>query len=159
MATTDEIRHRVERADADRSAKRSAAAQQVGELAQRRAAIAEQLGDIERELGDVLAAARDVIDVDELLPTTPATAGPDPSGVAPAGHRLESVHGNGVSAGHALPASVGSKDVRPDRFLSRVRAVCSTEAFAVLGIWVRRCWAGEEATRWMAGWMTPRLSP
>lgn len=66
MATTDEIRRRVEDADTARSARRSAAAQRIGELARRRAAIAEQLDDIERQLGDVLADARDVIDVDEL---------------------------------------------------------------------------------------------
>jgi hypothetical protein len=66
MATTEEIQRRVEQADTARSEKRSAAAQQVGELAQRRAAIAEQLEDIERQLGDVLAGAQDVIDIDEL---------------------------------------------------------------------------------------------
>jgi hypothetical protein len=66
MATPEEIRCRVEEADTARSARRSAAAQQVGELAQRRAAIAEQLADIERQLGDVLADAKDVMDVDEL---------------------------------------------------------------------------------------------
>ena len=66
MATTEEIQRRVEEADTARSAKRSAAARQVGELAARRAAIAEQLADIERELGDVLAAAQDVLDIDEL---------------------------------------------------------------------------------------------
>ncbi|MFI6098190.1 hypothetical protein ACIA8G_21730 [Lentzea sp. NPDC051213] len=74
MTTTDEIQRRVEKADADRSARRSAAAQQVGVLAQRRAAIAEQLGDIERELGDVLAAASDVIDIDELARFTDVPA-------------------------------------------------------------------------------------
>jgi hypothetical protein len=66
MVTTDEIQRRIEEADAARSAKRSAAAQQVGELAQRRAALAEELEDLERQLGDVLAAARDVMDVEEL---------------------------------------------------------------------------------------------
>lgn len=66
MATTDEIRRRVEEADIARSTQRSAAAQQVGELAQHRAAIAEQLEDIERQLGDVLAAASEVMEIDEL---------------------------------------------------------------------------------------------
>ncbi|MFD0201417.1 hypothetical protein ACFVG9_11665 [Saccharothrix carnea] len=70
MATPEEIRQRVEQADTARSARRAAAAQQVGELAQRRTAIAEQLEDIERQLGDVLAAAQDVIDVDELAEFT-----------------------------------------------------------------------------------------
>jgi hypothetical protein len=75
MTTADEIRRRVEEADTERSAKRSATAQQVGDLAARRAAIAEQLGDVERQLGDVLAAARDVMDIDELARFTdvPAT--------------------------------------------------------------------------------------
>lgn len=66
MATQQEIERRVGENDAVRSAKRAAAAKRVGELAQRRAAVAEQLSDIERELGDVLVNAQDVIDVDEL---------------------------------------------------------------------------------------------
>jgi hypothetical protein len=70
MATSEEIRQRVEEADTARSARRAAAAQQVGELAQRRTVIAEQLEDIERQLGDVLAAAQDVIDMDELAEFT-----------------------------------------------------------------------------------------
>jgi hypothetical protein len=74
MATTEEIRRRVEAADTARSVRRSAAAQQVGDLAQRRAAIAEQLADIERQLGDALAAARDVIDIDELARFTDVPA-------------------------------------------------------------------------------------
>lgn len=74
MATTEEIQRRVEQADTARSVKRSAAAQQVGELAARRAAIAEQLDNIERELGDVLAAAQDVIDIDELARFTDVPA-------------------------------------------------------------------------------------
>lgn len=74
MTMTDEIRRRVEEADTARSAKRAAAAQQVGELAQRRATIAEQLDDIERQLGDVLAAAQDVIDINELARFTDVPA-------------------------------------------------------------------------------------
>jgi hypothetical protein len=70
MATPDEIRQRVEQADNVRSARRAAAAQRVGELAQRRATIVEQLEDVERELGDVLTEAQDVIDVDELAEFT-----------------------------------------------------------------------------------------
>ncbi|GGS59689.1 hypothetical protein [Actinokineospora fastidiosa] len=70
MATPEEIRRRVELADTNRSARRAAAAQQVGELAQRRAAIVGQLEDIERELGDVLAEAQDVIGVEELAEFT-----------------------------------------------------------------------------------------
>jgi hypothetical protein len=70
MATTEEIRRRVEEADTARSAKRSAAAQQIGELAQRRAAVAEELHEIERQLGDVLAAATGVMDIKELAQFT-----------------------------------------------------------------------------------------
>ncbi|MFI7676427.1 hypothetical protein [Actinophytocola sp. NPDC049390] len=66
MATPEEIERRVEEADAARSARRSAAAKRIGELAQHRAAIAEQLADIERDLGDVLAESSDVIDIEEL---------------------------------------------------------------------------------------------
>ncbi|KOX19270.1 hypothetical protein ADK67_33990 [Saccharothrix sp. NRRL B-16348] len=70
MATPEEIRQRVEQADTARSARRATAAQQVGELAHRRAAITERLEDIERQLGDILAAAQDVIDIDELADFT-----------------------------------------------------------------------------------------
>ncbi|MGW5054814.1 hypothetical protein [Actinokineospora sp. NPDC004072] len=70
MATPEEIRQRVEQADTTRSARRAAAAQQVGELAQRRATIAAQLEDIERKLGDVLAEAQDVIGVNEVAEFT-----------------------------------------------------------------------------------------
>jgi hypothetical protein len=74
MATADEIERRVEQADTARSAKRAAAAQQVGALAQRRAAIAEQLADIEEQLGDVLAAASEVMDINELATFTDVPA-------------------------------------------------------------------------------------
>jgi len=74
MPTPEEIERRVAENDAPRSARRSAAAKQIGELAQRRAVIAEQLADIERELGDVLAAASDVIDVTELARFTDVPA-------------------------------------------------------------------------------------
>lgn len=74
MATTEEIERRVEEADAARSARRSATAKQVGELAQRRAAIAEQLRNIEQELGDVLAESSDVIEIDELARFTEVPA-------------------------------------------------------------------------------------
>ncbi|WP_414944881.1 hypothetical protein [Amycolatopsis sp. cmx-11-32] len=74
MATIEEIERRVAEADSARSAKRSATAQQIGELAQHRAVIAKNLSDIERELGDVLAAAGDVINVDELARFTDVAA-------------------------------------------------------------------------------------
>ncbi|HYS36674.1 MAG TPA: hypothetical protein VEO01_13700 [Pseudonocardiaceae bacterium] len=74
MTTPEEIRRRVEEADTARSTKRSAAAQQVGELARQRAAIAEQLADVERQLGEILTAARDVMDIDELARFTDVPA-------------------------------------------------------------------------------------
>ncbi|GLY71379.1 hypothetical protein [Amycolatopsis taiwanensis] len=74
MATSEEIERRVEANDAARSARRAAAAKRVGELAQQRAAVVEQLAGIEHELGDVLASARDVIDVDELARFTDVPA-------------------------------------------------------------------------------------
>jgi hypothetical protein len=66
MATSEEIRQRIEEADTARCARRAAAAQRVGELAQRRAAIVDQLAEVERALGDILVEAQDVIGVDEL---------------------------------------------------------------------------------------------
>jgi hypothetical protein len=66
IATAEEIDRRVEAADTARRAKRSAAAKEVGELALRRRALAEQLDEVERQLGEVLADASDVLDIDEL---------------------------------------------------------------------------------------------
>lgn len=74
MITTDEIERRVERADADKSARRTAAAREVGELAHRRAALAEELAEVERKLGAVLAAAAEVVSVDELAEFTDVPA-------------------------------------------------------------------------------------
>jgi hypothetical protein len=70
MASPEEIERRVKDNDTPTTAKRSAAAKRVGELAQRRAAIAEQLSDIERELGDLLAESSDVIGTYELAKFT-----------------------------------------------------------------------------------------
>lgn len=66
MTTPEEIERRVEEADTARSAKRATTARQVGELAQHRAAVAEQLDEVERQLGEVLAGAEDVISIAEL---------------------------------------------------------------------------------------------
>lgn len=66
MVTDDEIDQRINDKDAPRSARRSATAKQIAGLAQRHAILAAQLSDIERELGDVLVASQDVIDVTEL---------------------------------------------------------------------------------------------
>ncbi|MFJ7218931.1 hypothetical protein [Amycolatopsis sp. NPDC098790] len=74
MIATDEIERRVEKADAEKSAKRTAAAREVGELAHRRAALAEELAEVERKLGAVLVAAVDVVSVDELAEFTDVPA-------------------------------------------------------------------------------------
>lgn len=74
MPNSEEIERRVQENDSARSAKRTAAAMQVGELAQRRAAIVEQLAEVERELGDVLVDAQDVIGIDELARFTDVAA-------------------------------------------------------------------------------------
>ncbi|MBB5856414.1 hypothetical protein ACFQ05_26410 [Amycolatopsis umgeniensis] len=76
MVTTDEeIARRLEKTDAARSARRQRAAATVGELARRHTELAGQLADLERELGEVLTAAGDVIDLPELAAVTdvPAT--------------------------------------------------------------------------------------
>jgi hypothetical protein len=74
MIPTDEIERRVEKADAEKSARRTTAAREVGELAYRRAALAEELADVERKLGTVLIAAADVIGIDELTEFTDVPA-------------------------------------------------------------------------------------
>ncbi|MEC3978881.1 hypothetical protein [Amycolatopsis sp. H20-H5] len=74
MPTRDEIERRVQQNDTPLSAKRSAAAQQVGALAGRRAAIAEQLREVERQLGDVLTDATTVMSIDELARFTDVPA-------------------------------------------------------------------------------------
>lgn len=118
MATTEEIRRRVEQADIERSARRSAAAQQVGELARRRAAVAAQLTDVERELGDVLAAAQDVIDLDELarftdLKTVDLTQWLTTR--TPRRGRPRKQTSNGTSNGHAVRGRPASQRTRATR--------------------------------------------
>ncbi|NYI93707.1 hypothetical protein HNR02_007082 [Amycolatopsis endophytica] len=66
MPTDDEVEHRIEDVDAPRTARRKAAAQQVNQLAQRRAAIVAQLEDVDGQLGEIVADAEDVISIDEL---------------------------------------------------------------------------------------------
>ncbi|MFF0147027.1 hypothetical protein ATK36_5360 [Amycolatopsis sulphurea] len=66
IATAEEIDRRVEAADTARRLKRTAAAKQVGELAKTRTELAAQLDEVERQLGEVLADASDVLDIDEL---------------------------------------------------------------------------------------------
>ncbi|WP_434447673.1 hypothetical protein [Lentzea sp. E54] len=74
MATTDEIRERIKQADAARSVRRLAAAQRVGELANRRKALASELEEVDLELGAVLAENEDVISVPELAVVTDLSA-------------------------------------------------------------------------------------
>jgi hypothetical protein len=74
MVTTEEIELRIKEADSARSARRTAAAKRVGELASRRTTVAGQLTDLERELGDVLAESSDVIEIHELARFTDVPA-------------------------------------------------------------------------------------
>lgn len=70
MATAAEIERRIQENDTPRTSKRCATAKQIGELARQRAEIAEQLENIERNLGEVLIDAEDVIEVNELAQFT-----------------------------------------------------------------------------------------
>ncbi|GAB1512517.1 hypothetical protein [Actinophytocola sp. KF-1] len=74
VATEEEITRSIAEDDAARTTRRAAAATRVGELARQRAALVQQLNDIERELGDVLAGASDVIEIDELARYTKVKA-------------------------------------------------------------------------------------
>ncbi|QFU86724.1 hypothetical protein [Amycolatopsis sp. YIM 10] len=74
VTTQDEITRRLKERDAARSARRAQAATTVGELARRHTELAVQLADLERELGEVLTAAGDVIDVPELAQITDVPA-------------------------------------------------------------------------------------
>lgn len=71
MATTDiptaqEIRRRVEEDDTVRRERRAAAAQEVGDLARQRAVHAGKVEEFDRQLAEVIAGSRDVMDIDEL---------------------------------------------------------------------------------------------
>ncbi|GGN23908.1 hypothetical protein GCM10011609_77040 [Lentzea pudingi] len=66
IATAQEIRRRVEEADTARRERRAAAAQQVGELARQRAIHAGKVEEFDRQLAEVIAGSRDVMDIDEL---------------------------------------------------------------------------------------------
>ncbi|UJW32621.1 hypothetical protein L3Q67_02185 [Saccharothrix sp. AJ9571] len=76
VSSTEEIARRVDEADTTRQARRAEAATTVGDLARRHTALAAQLAELERQLGETVAAAGDVIDVDELARFTdvPASA-------------------------------------------------------------------------------------
>lgn len=70
MATTDEIRRRIEIADSERSSRRLGTAQLVGELAHRRTALAKELHEIDIKLGNLITGAEDVISLAELASFT-----------------------------------------------------------------------------------------
>ncbi|GAA3850814.1 hypothetical protein [Amycolatopsis tucumanensis] len=70
VTSEEEITRRLSEKDTARSARRAEAATMVGELARRHAALAAQVAELERELGEVLTAAGDVIDVSELAQVT-----------------------------------------------------------------------------------------
>ncbi|MFD4252494.1 hypothetical protein ACFWQL_22390 [Amycolatopsis thermoflava] len=70
VTSEDEITRRLQETDSARSARRTHAATTIGELARRHAELAGQLAELERELGDTLTAAGDVIDVTELSQVT-----------------------------------------------------------------------------------------
>lgn len=74
VATEEEITRSIAEDDAERTTRRAAAATRVGELARQRVALVDQLNDLERELGDVLAEASDVIEIDELARYTKVKA-------------------------------------------------------------------------------------
>ncbi|GHH32164.1 hypothetical protein [Lentzea cavernae] len=70
MATKDEIRRRVELADAERSTRRLATAELVGELAQRRINLAAELQEVDAKLGDLITETEDVMSLPELASFT-----------------------------------------------------------------------------------------
>ncbi|MFC3898006.1 hypothetical protein ACFOWZ_41620 [Lentzea rhizosphaerae] len=74
MTTIDDIARRVEEADSARSARRTKAAQLVGELAHERVAVVQRLADIDQQIGDAIAENGDVIAVDELARFTGVSA-------------------------------------------------------------------------------------
>jgi len=75
MVTSDEeITRRLTETDTARSARRQQAATIVGELARRHTELAGKLAELERELGEALTAAGDVIDIPELSAVTEVAA-------------------------------------------------------------------------------------
>lgn len=70
MTTIDDIARRVEEADSARSARRTKAAQLVGDLARERSAVVQRLADIDQQIGDAIVENGDVIGLDELAKFT-----------------------------------------------------------------------------------------
>src|SRR5690242_19010166 len=75
MTTIDDIARRVEEADSARSARRTKAAQLVGELAHERVAVVQRLADIDQQIGDAIVENGDVIEADELARFTGVSVG------------------------------------------------------------------------------------
>ncbi|MET9629054.1 hypothetical protein ABZX92_16485 [Lentzea sp. NPDC006480] len=74
MTTINDIARRVEEADSARSARRTKAAQLVGELAHERVEVVQRLADIDQQIGDAIVGNGDVIAVDELARFTGVSA-------------------------------------------------------------------------------------
>lgn len=74
MTTLDDIDQRVQEIDAPRTEKRKAACKTIKERAGRRTALLEELAATEREIGDALATASDVMDVTEAARITEVPA-------------------------------------------------------------------------------------
>ncbi|MDT8916044.1 hypothetical protein [Amycolatopsis sp. PS_44_ISF1] len=70
VTSEEEITHRLEERDVARGVRRAQAATTVGGLARRHTELAGQLASLERELGEILMRAGDVIDVPELAQVT-----------------------------------------------------------------------------------------
>lgn len=70
VTSEEEIARRLQETDTARSARRQQAATTIGKLARRHTELADQLADLERELGEILTAAGDVIDLPELAEVT-----------------------------------------------------------------------------------------
>ena len=74
VTSNEEITRRLTETDTVRSARRQQAATIVGELARRHTELAGKLAELERELGEALTAAGDVIDIPELSAVTDVAA-------------------------------------------------------------------------------------
>ncbi|MDX3192922.1 hypothetical protein PV458_31330 [Streptomyces sp. MN03-5084-2B] len=74
VTSNEEITRRLTETDTVRSARRQQAATIVGELARQHTELAGQLAERERELGEALTAAGDVIDIPELSAVTDIAA-------------------------------------------------------------------------------------
>ncbi|SFK89170.1 hypothetical protein SAMN05421835_14213 [Amycolatopsis sacchari] len=115
MPTDDEVEHRIEDVDAPRTARRKATAQQVNQLAHRRAAIVAQLEDIEGQLGELIAEAEDVISVEELARFTDLKTADLTEWVAggKSASRSRTSSGTGTQSAEPIPASpvAGARDL------------------------------------------------